>query len=74
VAENPKRQPIARRSLERWHRVGLTEAEARRRGLRVRVAHLPAAVPQAVTSGETRCHLKAVVDIDTDRVVFGRLE
>jgi pyruvate/2-oxoglutarate dehydrogenase complex dihydrolipoamide dehydrogenase (E3) component len=51
-------------------RVGMTEAEARRRGLRVRVARLPAAaVPRAVTSGETRGYLKAVVDDDTGQVL-----
>lgn len=51
-------------------RVGMTEAEARRRGLRVRVARLAAEkVPRAVTSGETRGYLKAVVDADTDRVL-----
>ena len=51
-------------------RIGLTEEEARRRGLRVRVARLPAsAVPRAVTSGETRGYLKSVVDADTDRIL-----
>jgi pyruvate/2-oxoglutarate dehydrogenase complex dihydrolipoamide dehydrogenase (E3) component len=51
-------------------RVGLTEAEARRRGLRVRVARLPAEkIPRAVTSGEVRGYLKAVVDADTDQVL-----
>ncbi len=51
-------------------RVGMTEAEARRRGLRVRVARLPAAaVPRAVTAGETRGHLQAVVDADSGRIL-----
>lgn len=51
-------------------RVGLTEAEARRRGLRVRIGRLPAAaVPRAMTSGETRGYLKAVVEADTDRIL-----
>jgi pyruvate/2-oxoglutarate dehydrogenase complex dihydrolipoamide dehydrogenase (E3) component len=51
-------------------RVGMTEAEARRRGLRVRVARLAAAkVPRALTSGETRGYLKAVVDADTGRIL-----
>ena len=51
-------------------RVGLTEAEARRRGLRVRIATLAAEkVPRAMTSGETRGYLKAVVDADTDKVL-----
>jgi pyruvate/2-oxoglutarate dehydrogenase complex dihydrolipoamide dehydrogenase (E3) component len=51
-------------------RVGMTEAEARRLGLRVRVARLPAErVPRAVTSGETRGYLKAVVDADNDQIL-----
>jgi pyruvate/2-oxoglutarate dehydrogenase complex dihydrolipoamide dehydrogenase (E3) component len=51
-------------------RVGMTESEARRRGHQVRVARLPAdAIPRAMTSGETRGYLKAVVDADTDRVL-----
>lgn len=51
-------------------RIGMTEAEARRQGLRVRVARLPArAIPRAVTSGETRGYLKAVVDAQSDRIL-----
>jgi pyruvate/2-oxoglutarate dehydrogenase complex dihydrolipoamide dehydrogenase (E3) component len=51
-------------------RVGMTEAEARRRGLPVRVARLPAAaVPRAVTMGEMRGYLKAVVDGNTDQIL-----
>lgn len=51
-------------------RVGMTEAEARRRGHRVRVARLSAAaISRAVTAGETRGFLKAVVDADTDRIL-----
>lgn len=51
-------------------RVGMTEAEARRRGYRVRVARLrAAAVPRAMTTGETRGYLKAVVDADTDQLL-----
>jgi pyruvate/2-oxoglutarate dehydrogenase complex dihydrolipoamide dehydrogenase (E3) component len=51
-------------------RVGITEAEARRRGLRVRVARLAAEkIPRAMTSGETRGYLKAVVDADSDRIL-----
>jgi pyruvate/2-oxoglutarate dehydrogenase complex dihydrolipoamide dehydrogenase (E3) component len=51
-------------------RVGMTETEARRRGQQVRVARLAAgAVPRAVTSGETRGYLKAVVDAKTDRIL-----
>jgi pyruvate/2-oxoglutarate dehydrogenase complex dihydrolipoamide dehydrogenase (E3) component len=51
-------------------RVGITETEARRRGLPVRVARLSAAaVPRAVTMGETRGYLKAVVDDNTDQIL-----
>lgn len=51
-------------------RVGITEAEAHRRGYRVRVARLPAEkIPRAMTSGETRGYLKAVVDADNDRIL-----
>lgn len=51
-------------------RVGMTETEARGQGRRVRVARLPAAaIPRAVTSGETRGYLKAVVDVDTDQIL-----
>jgi pyruvate/2-oxoglutarate dehydrogenase complex dihydrolipoamide dehydrogenase (E3) component len=51
-------------------RVGMTETEARRRGLRVRVARLMAEnVPRAVTSAETRGYLKAVVDGDTGKIL-----
>jgi probable pyridine nucleotide-disulfide oxidoreductase len=51
-------------------RVGMTEAEARRRGLRVQVARLPAEkIPRAMTSGETRGYLKAVVNADTGQVL-----
>ncbi len=51
-------------------RIGMTEAEARQCGRRVKVARLPvSAIPRAVTSGETRGLLKAVVDADTDRVL-----
>ena len=51
-------------------RVGLTEDEARKRGLAVRVAKLPAAaVARARTRGETRGLLKAVVDAGTQRIL-----
>jgi probable pyridine nucleotide-disulfide oxidoreductase len=51
-------------------RVGMTEAEARSRGLHVRVARLAAAaVPRAMTTGERRGYLKAVVDADTDQIL-----
>jgi pyruvate/2-oxoglutarate dehydrogenase complex dihydrolipoamide dehydrogenase (E3) component len=51
-------------------RVGLTEAEARRRGHNVRIARLPAAaIPRAVTTGETRGYLKAVVDAGNNQIL-----
>lgn len=51
-------------------RVGLTEDEARKKGLKIKVAKLPtAAIPRAVTSGETRGLLKAVIDADTNKIL-----
>jgi pyruvate/2-oxoglutarate dehydrogenase complex dihydrolipoamide dehydrogenase (E3) component len=51
-------------------RVGMTETEARRQSRKVRVARLPAAaIPRAVTLGETRGYLKVVVDSDTDQIL-----
>lgn len=51
-------------------RVGMTEEEARKKGFKVRVARLPAsAIPRAVTAGEPRGFLKAVVDAETDRIL-----
>jgi pyruvate/2-oxoglutarate dehydrogenase complex dihydrolipoamide dehydrogenase (E3) component len=51
-------------------RIGLTEAEARQEGHRVRVARLPMTrVARALETGETRGFMKAVVDADTDHVL-----
>jgi pyruvate/2-oxoglutarate dehydrogenase complex dihydrolipoamide dehydrogenase (E3) component len=51
-------------------RVGLTEADARKQGFKVKVATLPAAaIPRAKTTGETRGFLKAVVDAATGRIL-----
>jgi pyruvate/2-oxoglutarate dehydrogenase complex dihydrolipoamide dehydrogenase (E3) component len=51
-------------------RVGMTEEEARRQGRSVRIARLAAkAVPRAMTTGETRGYLKAVVDADSDLIL-----
>ena len=51
-------------------RVGLSEAEARARGLPIRVARMPMSyVARAIESGETRGLLKAVVHAETDRVL-----
>jgi pyruvate/2-oxoglutarate dehydrogenase complex dihydrolipoamide dehydrogenase (E3) component len=51
-------------------RVGLTESEARSRGMAVRVARLPMeAVLRIWTTGETRGFMKALVDARTDRIL-----
>jgi pyruvate/2-oxoglutarate dehydrogenase complex dihydrolipoamide dehydrogenase (E3) component len=51
-------------------RVGLTEAEARRQGRRIRVAKLPMThVARAIERSETRGFMKAIVDADTDAIL-----
>jgi pyruvate/2-oxoglutarate dehydrogenase complex dihydrolipoamide dehydrogenase (E3) component len=51
-------------------RVGLSEAEARTRGVAVRVARLPmAAVLRTWTTGETRGFMKALVEARGDRIL-----
>jgi pyruvate/2-oxoglutarate dehydrogenase complex dihydrolipoamide dehydrogenase (E3) component len=51
-------------------RVGLSEGEARRRGVAVRVAKLPmGAVLRTRTTGETRGFMKALLDARTDRIL-----
>jgi pyruvate/2-oxoglutarate dehydrogenase complex dihydrolipoamide dehydrogenase (E3) component len=51
-------------------RVGLTEDQARGMGKQVRIAKMPAnAIPRAMTSGETRGLLKAVIDQQTDEIL-----
>jgi pyruvate/2-oxoglutarate dehydrogenase complex dihydrolipoamide dehydrogenase (E3) component len=51
-------------------RVGLSEAEAREAGHRVRIARMPvAAIPRARTVGHLEGMWKAVVDRDTDRIL-----
>jgi len=51
-------------------RVGLSEAEARRRGVPVRVAKLPmSSVLRTRTTGETRGFMKALLDAQTDRIL-----
>jgi pyruvate/2-oxoglutarate dehydrogenase complex dihydrolipoamide dehydrogenase (E3) component len=51
-------------------RVGLTETEARKRGLNIRVAKLPMAnVARAIEMSETRGFIKAVVDADTNQIL-----
>jgi pyruvate/2-oxoglutarate dehydrogenase complex dihydrolipoamide dehydrogenase (E3) component len=51
-------------------RVGLTETEARKRGLNIRVAKLPMAhVARAIEMSETRGFIKAVVEDDTNQIL-----
>lgn len=51
-------------------RIGLTEKEARAKGINVRVAVMPAAwIARASESGETRGLLKAVVDADNKKII-----
>jgi pyruvate/2-oxoglutarate dehydrogenase complex dihydrolipoamide dehydrogenase (E3) component len=51
-------------------RVGLTEAEARERGLPIRVAKMPMDwVARALEVGESRGLMKVVVDVATDRIL-----
>ncbi|MFO1057834.1 MAG: FAD-dependent oxidoreductase [Dongiaceae bacterium] len=51
-------------------RVGLSEAEARARGIAVRVARLPlAAVLRTRTTGETRGFMKALVEAEGERIL-----
>jgi pyruvate/2-oxoglutarate dehydrogenase complex dihydrolipoamide dehydrogenase (E3) component len=51
-------------------RVGLSEAEARRRGVAVRVVKVPLGVVlRTWTTGEARGFMKALVDARTDRIL-----
>lgn len=51
-------------------RVGLTEADARHRGLNIRVAKLPmTSVARALEVGETRGFMKAVIDTETNQIL-----
>jgi pyruvate/2-oxoglutarate dehydrogenase complex dihydrolipoamide dehydrogenase (E3) component len=51
-------------------RVGLGEAEAKRRGVAIRVARLPmASVLRARTIGETRGFMKALIDARSDQIL-----
>ncbi|HEV8061928.1 MAG TPA: mercuric reductase [Gemmataceae bacterium] len=51
-------------------RVGLSEAEAKQRGVAVRIARLPmGAVLRTRTTGEMRGFMKALVDARTDRIL-----
>jgi pyruvate/2-oxoglutarate dehydrogenase complex dihydrolipoamide dehydrogenase (E3) component len=51
-------------------RIGLTETEARARGLNIRGAKLPmASVARAIEMSETRGFIKAIVDADTNQIL-----
>ena len=51
-------------------RIGLSEAEARKKGLNIKVNKLPVvAIPRARTLGDTNGLFKVVVDADTDKIV-----
>jgi pyruvate/2-oxoglutarate dehydrogenase complex dihydrolipoamide dehydrogenase (E3) component len=51
-------------------RVGLTETEAKRRGVSVRVAKIPvSAVLRTRTTGETRGFLKALIDTNDNHII-----
>ena len=57
-----------------FSRVGLTEAQARQKGLDIRVAKLPAAaIPKALVLGKTDGLLKVIVDAKTDRILGAHL-
>jgi pyruvate/2-oxoglutarate dehydrogenase complex dihydrolipoamide dehydrogenase (E3) component len=51
-------------------RVGMTEAEARKTGRRIKVARMPVtSIARAVETGESRGQLKAVVDAETEEIL-----
>ena len=51
-------------------RCGLNEAEARAKGIAYRLAKIPMSqVPRAITLGETLGFMKALIDIETDRIL-----
>jgi dihydrolipoamide dehydrogenase len=51
-------------------RVGITEAEAKAKGLNIKVARLPMShVARALENGDTRGLMKAVVDADTKKIL-----
>jgi pyruvate/2-oxoglutarate dehydrogenase complex dihydrolipoamide dehydrogenase (E3) component len=51
-------------------RVGMTEAEARKSGRRIKVACMPVtSIARATETGESRGFLKAVVDADTEEIL-----
>ncbi|MDZ7344133.1 MAG: mercuric reductase, partial [candidate division KSB1 bacterium] len=55
-------------------RVGLTEAEAKEKGYRIRVAKMPMAhVARALEMEESRGFMKAVIDADTNQILGGTI-
>lgn len=51
-------------------RVGIDETEAKRQGLKVKVAKLPMAhVARAIETGDTRGFMKAIVDVKTKKIL-----
>jgi pyruvate/2-oxoglutarate dehydrogenase complex dihydrolipoamide dehydrogenase (E3) component len=51
-------------------RIGITEAEARKTGRRIRIAKMPvSSIARAIETGETRGILKAVVDADSEQIL-----
>src|SRR5260370_31175756 len=51
-------------------RVGLSESEAKKRGIAYRLAKIPmAAVLRAVAIGETRRFVQMLIDVPTDRIL-----
>jgi pyruvate/2-oxoglutarate dehydrogenase complex dihydrolipoamide dehydrogenase (E3) component len=51
-------------------RVGMTEAEARRSGRRIKVARMPvSSIARAIETGDMRGVLKAIVDADTEEIL-----
>lgn len=51
-------------------RIGMSEAEAKKKGLNIKVNRLPvAAIPRARTLGNTNGLFKVIVDADTDKIL-----
>jgi pyruvate/2-oxoglutarate dehydrogenase complex dihydrolipoamide dehydrogenase (E3) component len=51
-------------------RIGLTETEARKQGLKIRVAKMPmSSVARAIETAETRGFMKIVVDSDSEQIL-----
>ena len=76
LLDGPPRSPVGRLvpytlfTDPQLGRVGLTETEARKCGLPIRVARLPMAhVARGIESGETRGVLRAVVHAKTERIL-----